>query len=213
MLARAALPLARSAALAALAVSAAAAACGGSQQTASDLNWTPEENEEDKRHSFRETEALEANDAPPNVGPIDQGAAPRALVGVRPDLSLSASAPGAARCSCLMVDIGAPSDPKFQWQGGAPNAGPGALAIAVSSRGIDCPGGDPDETKRRPSISAVDVEGNDVVVEIEELPDGPPLAAGALLPQPGPFGSVYIRPRSKGLPYARPEAGARCKVR
>jgi hypothetical protein len=113
------------------------------------------------------------------------------------------------------VVVGSPSDATFQWQAGAPKVGAGALAIAVSSRGVDCPGGEPDETKRRPSISAVDVEGSDVVVEIEELPDGAPLASGALIPEPGPGGSIYVRGRDRSVVYARGSGGggARCKVR
>lgn len=175
----------------------------------SQANWSPEPLEAER--PLRETEALEEEAGPQ---PLDtKPAATRALVGVRPDLGLAAGT-GGATCACLVVVVGNPSDARFQWQAGAPKTGPDALAIAVSARGVDCPGGDPDETRRRPSISAVDVEGNDVVVEIEELPDGAPLASGALIPQPGPGGSVLVRGRDKSVVYARAlSGGARCKVR
>jgi hypothetical protein len=188
----------------------AAAGCGGDQKMAAEANWSadPDENE----RPLRETEALDEEGGPQ---PLDaKPAASRAMVGVRPDLGL-ASGTGGATCACLAVVVGSPGDAKFQWQAGAPKTGADALAIAVSARGVDCPGGDPDDTKRRPSISAVDVEGNDVVIEIEELPEGAPLASGALIPLPGPGGSVYVRGRDKSVVYARPSSGggARCKVR
>lgn len=175
-----------------------------------EANWSPELTETDK--PLRETEALEGEEAGPQ--PLDAKPATRALVGVRPDLGL-ANGSGSATCSCLAVVVGNPTDAAFQWQAGAPKTGSDALAIAVSARGIDCPGGDPDETKRRPSISAVDIEGNDVVIEIEELPEGAPLASGALIPLPGPGGSVFVRSRDASVIYARPLSGggARCKVR
>ena len=188
---------------------AAAAGCGGDQKTAAEANWSPDPVESDR--PLRETEALDGEEAGPQ--PLDaKPAATRALVGVRPDLGLAAGA-GRATCPCLAVVVGSPSDATFQWQAGAPKTGADSLAVAVSARGIDCPGGEPDETKRRPSISAVDVEGSDVVIEVEELPDGAPLASGALIPLPGPGGSIYVRGRDRSVVYARGSGGARCKVR
>jgi len=189
----------------------AGAGCGGDQKMAAEANWSPEPPESER--SLRETDALDGEEAGPQALNTKPAAA-RALVGVRPDLGL-ASGTGGATCACLAVVVGSPSDPVFQWQAGAPKTGADALAIAVSARGVACPGGDPDDTRRRPSISAVDVEGNDVVIEIEELPDGAPLASGALIPLPGPGGSVFVRGRDKSVVYARPSSGggARCKVR
>lgn len=186
-------------------------ACGGQQQRAADMSFTPEVEPEER--ASPDTLEDEAFNAPTPAEGATASSASRLLLGVRPDLALAAAGPGAGRCPCLAVEIGSPSDAKFVWQAGAPASGPGAIAIAVSSRGVECPGGDPDESKRRPSISAVDVEGNDVVVEIEELPDGPPLASGALIPEPGPGGSVYVRGRTKSVPYGRSASSARCKVR
>lgn len=186
-----------------------AASCGGQQQLGSDMSFTPDQ-DPNERSGFEAGEDEAVNALPP---PAADPASSLPLLGVRPDLALSPSAPQTARCACLSVEIGAPSDAKFQWQTGVPKTGAGALAIAVSSRGVECPGGEPDDTKRRPSISAVDIEGSDVIVEVEELPDGPPLASGALIPEPGPGGSVYVRGRSKSVPYARSKESPRCKIR
>ena len=86
------------------------------------------------------------------------------------------------------------------------------MAIALSARGVDCPGGLQDEEKRRPSISAVDQEGNDVIIEVEELPEGRPLATGAVIPKPAAGGAIYVKGRGGAVPYARPGAGGPCKV-
>jgi hypothetical protein len=194
--------------LAMVALALAMAGCGGEQRATADAYWTPETTDNDK--PLRETEALETS---ATARAIEAEAKPRALVGVRPDLSLATAAVPATRCPCLAVEVGSPGDAKFRWQAGAPAAGAGALAVAVSARGVACPGGDPDEANRRPSISAVDIEGSDVVIEIEELPDGAPLASGALIPEPGPGGSIYVRGRDKSVVYARSPDRARCKVR
>lgn len=186
-------------------------ACSGEQQEPQprwpvDDNWTAEPGVGDGKPG-RASASLAA---PQPLDETNPGA--RALVGVRLDLSLSAQAPQ-ARCPCLAVEVGSPTDAKFLWQAGAPSVAKGALAIAVSARGVECPGGEPDERRRRPSISAVDVEGNDVIVEIEELGEGPPLASGALIPDPAPGGSVYVRGKSRDVPYARTPSGAPCRVR
>jgi hypothetical protein len=140
---------------------------------------------------------------------MDKG--PAAILGVRHDLMLSAG-PHDARCACLSVEVGAPGDPQFFWSGGRPDVAYDALAIAVGARGIPCPGGDPDDRRRRPSISAVEQEGDDIFVEIEDLSDGRPLASGAIIPSPGPKGGVFVYPRKQNAVYARGGNG-RCRVR
>jgi hypothetical protein len=116
------------------------------------------------------------------------------------------------RCACLAVEVGEPRDPRFQWVAGAPEVGGEAVAVALSSRGVTCPGGEADEEKRRPSIAAVDQEGADVIIVVEELPDGRPLAAGAVIPKPAKGGAIYVRGASARVPYAKSGAGLRCKV-
>jgi hypothetical protein len=182
------------------------AACGPSK-SAAEVDWTPEPVAKDKR--LRETEALFG---PPQ--PLDAKEGKQtAWLGVRHDLMLS-KAPHEVRCTCLAVEVGPPNDAKFFWMGSSPDVGDNALAVAIDARGVSCPSGDPDDRRRRPSISAVDVEGEDVVVEVEDLPLGRPLASGAIIPKPGPKGSVYVKPRRGGGFYGSSVGGAgRCRVR
>jgi len=179
-------------------------ACGGAQR-ADDSDWTPEVQQKSKR--LRETESL---NAPQPLEPNEK--ATSAVIGVRHDLMLS-NAPHEVRCACLSVEIGRAEDPSFFWAGGAPALGPDSLAVAVGARGIACPGGDPDDRRRRPSISAVDTEGDDIIVEVEDLPQGRPLASGAIIPRPHSRGGVYVRPRRGSGVYGRNPGVARCRVR
>jgi hypothetical protein len=190
--------------LALLLLALAAASCGRSQ-SAADVDWTPEPQPKDKK--ARETEALFA------AQPMDsKEGGQTAWLGVRHDLMLS-NAPHEARCTCLSAEVGPPKDPRFFWIGSAPDIGDNAVAIAIGSRGVACPNGDPDDRRRRPSISAVDVEGEDVLVEVEDLAMGRPLASGAIIPRPGPKGSIYLRPRRGGTLYGRSLGGeGRCRV-
>ena len=51
-----------------------------------------------------------------------------------------------------------------------------------------------------------------MIVEVEDLPQGRPLASGAVIPKPGPNGSVYVKPRDAKVIYAKGAPGGRCKV-
>jgi hypothetical protein len=179
-------------------------ACGGAQR-ADDGDWTPEVQQKSRR--LRETESL---NAPQTLDPNEKG--PAAVIGVRHDLMLS-GVPHEARCACLSVEIGRAGDPAFFWAGGPPEIGPDSLAFAVGARGIACPGGDPDDRRRRPSISAVDHDGDDIIVEVEDLPQGRPLASGAIIPRPGSKGSIYVRPHRGNNVYGKSPGLARCRVR
>ncbi|MEO7328578.1 MAG: hypothetical protein ABI193_08375 [Minicystis sp.] len=179
-------------------------ACGSSER-GGDSAWSNESQE--KYRPLRQTEALN--------GPTraEQAANQGALLGVRHDLMLTAAA-HPARCNCLAVEVGPAGGSPFFWTGaGPPEIGGEALAIAVSANGVECLGGDPNGQKRRPSISAVDLENDDVLVEIEDLPEGRPLATGAIIPKPGPKGSVYVRPQNARVIYAKGAFAGRCKVR
>lgn len=185
-----------------LAVALASIACGSAQRAA-DEDWSPEVQQKGGR--LRSTESLHAS----QVDPAEK--TPTAVIGVRHDLMLS-SAPHEARCACLSVEVGHAQDPAFFWAGGAPDISADSLAIAVGARGIACPGGDPDDRRRRPSISAVDQDGDDIIVEVEDLPEGRPLASGAIIPRPRSRGSIYVRPRKGSGVYARSPGGGRCRV-
>ncbi len=172
-----------------------------------DSTWTNDDKEEAR--PLRETETVGEQPTLTDNSGSDRGKAP---LGVRHDVTL---APGnrTAKCSCLAVEVGnANEGTKFRWNGGAPDVGGNAMVIAVSPRGVACPGGEADEEKRRGSISAVDRDGADVLVEIEDVPEGRPIASGAIIPKPGAGGAVYVRPKNARLPYARPDSGGRCRV-
>lgn len=211
----------RAAALAALVSGAALLACGAGRNHAADAYWSGGTVDAPKQRE-NDDDPVNPNKKPPRqIGAPDDfsgspTAAPAAKAatwfGVRHDLALAPSSSAKERCSCLAVEVGAASDPKFRWAAGASEVGADAVVVALSARGVSCPGGNADETKRRPSISAVDQEGNDVIVEVEELPAGRPLAAGAVIPKPQAGGRVYVKGRTAKVPYARAAGGARCKV-
>lgn len=178
-------------------------ACGPSKP-ASDADWSPDPQPRDKK--YRETEALQA-------AQIDPIAGRRAPLGVRHDLMLS-NGPHETRCNCLAVEVGPGHDAKkFFWLGSPADTGGDSMAVAIGARGVQCAGGDPDERRRRPSISAVDVHNDDVILEIEDLPEGRPLASGAIIPKPGPNGAVYVRPRKgNGIYGVNRGPNGRCRV-
>jgi hypothetical protein len=178
--------------------------CGGSGAYEEDPNWQSKDSisTQDDQSAFVDRKA-----PPPVVDPnLD-------WVGVRPDLAIAQSQPRQATCSCLTVEVGQPTDPKFTWEGTMPRIAGSKLAVAVSAFGIDCPGGPADDADRRPSIRAVDRRGKDVVIEIEQIPVDRPVASGAIIHPPDQGGAIYVRPRSKDLPYAKPVSGELCRVR
>ncbi len=182
--------------------------CGGAQK-GEDSDWSPEPQKKQKKLRVTQDIGPSGFSKDPTVETNDRGTA---LLGVRHDLML-ANGPHDARCSCLSVEVGRPNDPAFFWAGGTPDVSSDAIIVAIGARGIACPGGDPDDRRRRPSISAVDQEGEDIVIEIEDLPEGRPLASGAIIPRPGSRGSIYVTPRRGNLLYGRNPGVSRCRVR
>lgn len=178
-------------------------ACSGAEKAA-DPHWTSEPPEVNR--PLRETEEMNATKPAAGLFANQNG-----LLGVRHDLLLADGA-HTARCNCLAVEAGPAADPRFFWMSGPPTIGAGAVAVALSARGVACEGGAAEE-KRRPSISAVDQIGDDIVIEVEDLPEGRPLASGAVIPKPGPQGGIYVRPRNAKSIYAKGAPGGRCKVR
>jgi hypothetical protein len=188
----------------------AASGCGGASKPVEDEWSSASEAPEEKARPLRETETLTPTPLAPGNVPAEPPVS--GLLGVRHDLMLS-NGPHPARCACLAVEVGPAADPSFFWTGGAPEIGPNALAVAIGARGVECKGGDPDDARRRPSISAVDQENSDIIIEVEDLPQGRPLASGAVIPQPGAGGAIFVRPRRAGQVYARGAPSGRCKVR
>lgn len=134
-------------------------------------------------------------------------------VGVRHDLAINPKRPRTQNCACLSVEVGKPGESKFTWRGARPEVDSSNLAVAISAIGIDCPGGAANPGDRRPSISAVQRKGKDVFVEIEEITTDRPVASGAIIAPPEPGGgNVYVRARSKTVPYAQPDKGKLCRV-
>ena len=48
---------------------------------------------------------------------------------------------------------------------------------------------------------------------LTRIAEGRPLASGAIIPKPGPKGSIYVRARKGNGVYANNPGVARCKVR
>jgi len=105
-------------------------------------------------------------------------------------------------CQCLTAVLGFGSEPDFDWHNDKPYIGPDALVVAIStamgSDGTSC------ATKGRgPSIAAIDQDGQDVIVVLEEFNDTRPIVLGAIIPNPGQGGAVYLRP-PKNTPFGHP---------
>lgn len=184
------------------------AGCGGEQHWTLDSNW---QGDDSARQQTSRPDAFD--DDTQTLSPV-LGAAPASETwfGVRHDLSIKPGAPRQPACGCVAVEKGMPGKQAFLWDGQVPVIGSDAIVVAVSVRGVECPA-EPDEAKRRASISGVERDGDDVIIEIEDLPEGRPLALGAIIPKPGPNGGLYLQPRDKGVRWL-PQGGPskRCKV-
>jgi hypothetical protein len=168
--------------------------CAGN--VSASAHWTGDPKEEVR--PLRDVETLT-----PGEKPMAESGAPATTFGVRHDLWLADSAERKASCACLTIAVGPATDMLMSWRDGAPDIGVDGLAFAMSPTGVDCANGPADVAARRPSISAVDMEDGDVVVEIEDLPEGRPLAWGAVLPKPEKGKRVYVRPKNAKTPYGR----------
>jgi hypothetical protein len=185
------------------------AGCGGDQSWTIDSSW---QGEDGARQQTTRLDPYEGDTQ--TLAPAAASAVPDAQTwfGVRHDLSMKPGTPRQPVCGCVSVEMGMPGKQAFLWDGEVPVIGSDAVVVAVSVRGVDCPV-EPDETKRRVSISGVEREGDDVLIELEELPEGRPLALGAIIPKPGPSGALYLQPRDKKMRYLPQGAARRCKVK
>ena len=123
-------------------------------------------------------------------------------------LSLAPGAPRTEVCRCLAVAYGAPSDGKFVWQAGTPATDHDTIAIAIAADGVSCASGAP---LGRASISAIEREGTDIVVVVENVGLGRPIMRGALTPSPGPNGAIVVRTRHD-TPYPAASGPGPCRI-
>ncbi|HTJ81740.1 MAG TPA: hypothetical protein VL400_08435, partial [Polyangiaceae bacterium] len=112
--------------------------------------------------------------------------------GVRHDLGINLAKASPSTCACLAVQVGSPDDEAFVWRGAKPDIQGAKLAVAISSLKVECPGGAANPADRRPSISAVERNGKDVFIEIEESTADRPVATGAIIQPVEPGGHIYV---------------------
>lgn len=184
-----------------LAAAALSVGCAGADDHKTDGVWTQGPSADSSGHALRETEALRE---------LSGGGDTPSLFGVRHDLELRRERGGLTSCGCVVAHVGEPGDGRFSWHGEVPGPRSDALVIAISSQDVPCDA-QPDGTKRRASISAVDEADGNVYVEIEDLPAGRPVALGAIIPKPHTTGHVYLRPKNRKTMYGRGGAGG-CRL-
>ncbi len=167
-----------------------------------------------------EQESLDEGTAEPGTGqPLvgepdaEKPSGPTALLGARHDLRLAASVTQPT-CSCVAAAVGLPDSASFAWEDSKPALDPSSQqVVALRSEGIPCSAEVPKDTLGA-SYWGYKVEGNDVIVIVEDARFGRPITAGAIIPKPQPGGHVYLQPASKKVPYGRPLSGggSRCQV-
>lgn len=190
--------------------------CGGAQWSPAESGWSDElgdpavEPLEGSENAERRSDAPAPITAMPTTQPTE--------LRVRHDLMMAKDAPHAANCSCLSILVAdAPTDSRLMWVDAPPKLESDVAVVAMSDKGISCPGLPADATDR-PSISGVEKDGPNVVIVVENLPAGRPVASGAVIPKPGPGGSVFVKAKGPKVLYGRPLPGAvanagRCKIR
>lgn len=181
--------------------------CGGADKPSDMGHWEAKEGSNFVGNEDVAPERLDEQDLKGKVTPIGFN-----WSGVRHDLAINPNRPRTPTCSCLTVEVGQPNESKFSWRGTRPEVNSTNLAVAISALGIDCPGGAANAGDRRPSISGVSREGGNVVIDIEEISSDRPMATGAIIEPPEANGKIFVRPRNKKIPYARPNGKNLCRV-
>jgi hypothetical protein len=183
------------------------AGCGGADRPSDMGHWEAKEGSNFVGNDDAAPERLDAEDVKGRVTPVGFN-----WSGVRHDLAINPNQPRVATCSCLSVEVGQPTESKFVWRGARPEIQSTNLAVAISALGIDCPGGAANPGDRRPSISGVSRENGNVIIDVEEIASDRPMATGAIIEPPDAGGKIFVRPRNKKLPYAKPNNGNLCRV-
>jgi hypothetical protein len=134
-----------------------------------------------------------------------------ALLGARHDLNYAAQPK--EDCRCLAVAAGQPSDARFSWEAAVPTVDQTSqVVIALTSQSIACAKAKKDSLGA--SYQGYEVEGDDVIVIVEEAKAGRPLTAGGIVPRPTGQGGLFVRPSSNDLPYGKSlsPGESRCRV-
>jgi hypothetical protein len=122
------------------------------------------------------------------------------MLGARSGLSLTSTK--TATCQCLAVAVGQPEDNRFRWEGAKPTTDTTSqLVVGMSSSGLDCPRAAKDALGA--SYHGYEVQGSNVVVEVETARLGRPIVEGAVLPKPASGGKVVVRAVESTSPYGR----------
>jgi hypothetical protein len=128
---------------------------------------------------------------------VKEAASATDYFGVARGLSLKPGQPAA--CSCVAAAVGYPGNDEFKWRGVPPKVADDGLVVAIGTDGIQC-----DKQGPGPSIHAIDRSGDDVIVVLEDWQQARPQALGAIIPNPGGNGHVYLRAHGKGGIYGNP---------
>ena len=135
-----------------------------------------------------------------------------ALFGARHDFAVKDTS-GAVQCKCVAALLGPPSSGKLEWRGAMPLTKPETqLVLALVPNSNNC--GDAPKGAGGASYWGYRVEGNDVVVLLEDWNSARPRTLGAIIPKPPAEGQVYLSPVSQNLPYGAPSSasGSRCAL-
>lgn len=138
-------------------------------------------------------------------------AAPDAMLGARAGLHLVK--PATAKCQCLGVVVGSPTDPGFTWEGPIPKTNPATqLVLGLSSEGLPCPAAAANSLGA--SYRGYEIVGNDVIIQVETARLGRPIAQGAIIPMPTAGGRILMNASEPNSPYGRSPDGksATCTV-
>ena len=155
----------------------------------------------------------EPEQAQARIALVDQPASVDfALFGARHDFTVK-DASGATACRCVSALLGPPSSGKLEWRGEMPKTKPETqLVIALVPGSAECAGAP--KGSGGASYWGYRVEGNDVIVLLEDWKTSRPRTLGAIVPKPAVGGQVYLSPVSRALPYGAPASGAgtRCAL-
>lgn len=135
-----------------------------------------------------------------------------ALFGARHDFTVKDGS-GAIACKCVAALLGPPSSGKLEWRGEMPKTRPETqLMLALVPDSGECAGAP--KGAGGASYWGYRVEGNDVIVMLEDWKAARPRTLGAIVPKPPVGGQVYLSPVSRSLPYGTPASGpgSRCAL-